>query len=138
MKTALINIARAIAVALIIIAGSGCAGDSPTAPTPAGPTYDQTTIGWGTTWAQLEASDIWEGYINYDGTGYQDAAGNWNYEPVSVSVVFGFDPERVHSISSSAPIGCDLVYVNGYAVGDPDAPNAVVENGRVDRQEVQR
>lgn len=95
-----------ILIALALMAGCN---SSPTAPTPEEP--QGIRIDLSTSPHELEASEFW--FRNSSGF---HAAGRWNGEPVSVDVTLN-QRGRISRIHSTAPVGCNLVYVEDVAIG---------------------
>ncbi|MCP4900896.1 MAG: hypothetical protein GY906_28345 [bacterium] len=113
-----------VAILLVALILTGCSGsDCPTSPGPiVPPTPGHTTsLVFGET--QFEELSGQIEYWNPDtapGGNYQvTAEDSWNDESVTVNAIF--DPEYLHTVSSTAPLGCDLIHVNGVPIGATDA-----------------
>lgn len=112
MKTTIL----ALAVLALV---AGCNSSSPVAPVPEG-----IHVGLDTSPHELEASEFW----HRDGSGFH-AAGNWHGEPVTVTVTLN-QRGTIASIRSTSPVGCDLVYVEGIAIGSTaPSPGCEVTTG---------
>lgn len=101
---------------ILILACSACS--SPAEPEV---DYEVLTLDYETTVEDLMDDPYWfEVREDHDLVGFY-AEGNWRDDPVRVDVelVLSMVGARLGTITSSAPIGCDLVVVCGTAIGDP-------------------